>query len=145
MTRRIVSMILAFCIILSALPIQALATVVQNTETAVEPETIQNPFLDVRETDWFYEPVMYALQNGLFDGISDTSFSPQGFMTRAMYVTVMGRIAEINPDDYKGSTEFYDVPVDSWYAPFVKWAKEEGITTGIGSGKFNPDGLITRE
>jgi len=138
-------MILAFCIILSALPIQALATVVQNTETAVEPETIQNPFLDVRETDWFYEPVMYALQNGLFDGISDTSFSPQGFMTRAMYVTVMGRIAEINPDDYKGSTEFYDVPVDSWYAPFVKWAKEEGITTGVGNGKFNPNGLITRE
>lgn len=118
---------------------------IQNTDEAIESEAMQNPFSDVKETDWFYEPVMYALQNGLFEGISDTIFSPQGFMTRAMYVTVMGRIAEINLDDYKGSTEFSDVPVDSWYAPFVKWAKEEGITTGIGSGKFNPDGLITRE
>lgn len=138
-------MVLALCIILSAMPIQTLAAVIQNTDKAIESEAMQNPFSDVKETDWFYEPVMYALQNGLFEGISDTIFSPQGFMTRAMYVTVMGRIAEINLDDYKGSTEFSDVPVDSWYAPFVKWAKEEGITTGIGSGKFNPDGLITRE
>lgn len=145
MKKRIVSMVLALCIILSAMPIQTLAAVIQNTDKAIESEAMQNPFSDVKETDWFYEPVMYALQNGLFEGISDTIFSPQGFMTRAMYVTVMGRIAEINLDDYKGSTEFSDVPVDSWYAPFVKWAKEEGITTGIGSGKFNPDGLITRE
>lgn len=145
MKKRIVSMVLALCIILSAMPIQTLAAVIQNTDEAIESEAMQNPFSDVKETDWFYEPVMYALQNGLFEGISDTIFSPQGFMTRAMYVTVMGRIAEINLDDYKGSTEFSDVPVDSWYAPFVKWAKEEGITTGIGSGKFNPDGLITRE
>jgi len=131
--------------IVSILPLQVFAEEMQNTEKTVESESIRNPFSDVKKSDWFYEPVIYALQNGLFQGTSDTNFSPQGSMTRAMYVTVMGRIAEINPADYMGSQEFSDVPADSWYAPYVKWAKEEGITSGIGDGKFNPDGLVTRE
>ena len=109
MKRRIVSMLLVLCMIVPMLSFQALATGAQNTEASTETGAVQNPFADVKETDWFYQSVMYALQNNIFKGTSDTSFSPEGSMTRAMFVTIMGRIAEINPDDYKGIQEFYDV------------------------------------
>lgn len=145
MKKRIVSMLLVLCITLSTLPLQSLAAEVQSTEKSENSKIVQNPFSDVKKSDWFYEAVMQALQNGIFSGTGEKSFSPNGTMTRAMYVTVLGKIAEINPTDYKGTGEFSDVKSDSWYSPFVKWAKEKDITSGVSKGKFNPDGLITRE
>ncbi len=145
MKRRIVSMLLVLCMTLSMLPMQSLAAEIQSNDNSEKSKTVQNQFSDVKKSDWFYESVMQSLQNGIFSGTGEKSFSPNGTMTRAMYVTVMGKIAKINPADYKGIGEFSDVQSDKWYAPYVKWANDKGITSGIGNGKFNPDGLITRE
>jgi uncharacterized repeat protein (TIGR02543 family) len=65
-------------------------------------------------------------------------------MTRAMYVTVLGRIAGVDVSTY-AAPDFIDVPATAYYAPYVAWAAEKGITTGIGGGKFSPDALVTRE
>ena len=145
MKRRIVSMLLVLCMTLSMLPMQSLAAEIQSNDNSEKSKTVQNQFSDVKKSDWFYESVMLAVQNGIFSGTGENSFSPNSTMTRAMYVTVMGKIAKINPADYKGIGEFSDVQSDKWYAPYVKWANDKGITSGIGNGKFNPDGLITRE
>ncbi len=148
MPKRFISILLVLCMLLTMLPVQALATLNESQPTATQmtgAEPNSNPFSDVKESDWFYGAVMSALQKGLFKGTSDTTFSPGGTMTRAMYVTVMGHIAGINPADYNGGAGFTDVPSDSWYAPYVNWAQKTGITGGVGNGKFDPNALITRE
>lgn len=141
MNKRLIAMLLVVCILISALPTDVFAT--NSGEVTSVP--IKNPYSDVKSSDWFYDHVMYALENGLFKGVNDAEFNPNGTMTRAMYVTVMGHIAEINPDSYKGKEGFSDVAPNSWYAPYVIWAREMGITGGVGNGKFDPNGLVTRE
>ena len=106
---------------------------------------MSEPFNDVKESDWYYESVKYAVENGIFKGVGDNSFSPDGTMTRGMFVTVLGRIAEIQASDYPWRDNFTDVDVSAWYAPYVVWAAENNITKGIGNGKFGPDVLVTRE
>ena len=61
------------------------------------------------------------------------------------FVTVLGRMAGVNPVEYTGRVAFDDIPQDAWYAPYVAWASKYEITTGVGNGKFDPDGLINRE
>ena len=110
--------------------------------------TRKNPFKihfkDVKPTDWFYNAVMYVQQNGIFSGTGNDSFSPDGTMTRAMYVTVLGRIAGVDASKYTTSV-FTDVQPNVWYAPYVQWAVEKGITSGTGNNRFTPDTAITRE
>ena len=103
-----------------------------------------NPFTDVRTGDWFYADVAYVVQQELFNGTSATSFSPNLPMTRGMLVTVLGRMAGIDPDDYRGAS-FSDVDENQYYAPYVKWAADMGIVTGIGDNRFAPDANISRQ
>ncbi|MFA6947684.1 MAG: InlB B-repeat-containing protein, partial [Eubacteriales bacterium] len=138
---RFVSMLLVICMTMTMIPASAFAAVSDKTAAS----DTQNPFDDVNESSWFYSDVMYALHNQLFQGITATKFDPQGNMTRAMYVTVMGRIAEIDPDVYKNGSGFSDVVYGSWNAPYISWAEDKNIAGGIGGGLFNPDGLVTRE
>lgn len=148
MNKKLVSILLLICMILNTLPVYAFVAVTESRQEErqiAKAEPWQNPFRDMKESDWFYGAAISALQKGLFKGTSETSFSPQGTMTRGMYVTVMGRMAGINPAEYRSSGEFADVPSNSWYAPYVKWAQEKDITGGVGNGKFDPDGLVTRE
>ena len=70
-------------------------------------------FTDVREADWFYDDVVYAYENGLFSGTSDTTFSPNASMTRAMLVTVLYRL-EGQPT-VSGRSGFSDVKLNSYY------------------------------
>ena len=154
MKKRIVSLLLVFCMVITLVPANVLAdevkglaeTTVGQTQTAgttaAKPE---NPFADVKSGSWYEAAVLYARANGFFDGTSATTFEPDGSMTRAMFVTVLGRMAGVKAADYAGATDFTDVAEGTWYAPFVKWAAQYGITTGTGSGKFSPDGKITRE
>lgn len=101
-----------------------------------------NPFTDVGERDWFYESVAYAVQNKLFVGTSDSTFSPDDNMTRAMLVTVLYRLAG-EPDG--GQNSFTDVSSQMWYADAVAWASEQGIISGYGAGLFGPEYPVTRE
>ena len=101
-------------------------------------------FADVHPTDWYYDAVNHAVSNNLFNGTSTTTFSPSQPMTRGMFVTVLGRMAKVNTENYTG-TSFLDVPTAAYYAPYISWANDEGIVLGTGSGHFSPNSPVTRE
>ena len=103
-----------------------------------------NPFIDVNADHWFYEDVKYVHQNGLFAGTSATTFSPNMPMTRGMVVTVLGRLAGIDVSDYSGDS-FDDVDTAQYYAPYVKWAAEMGIVSGVGNNNYAPNADISRQ
>ena len=101
-------------------------------------------YVDVPEsTHWAHVGIDFVLKSGLFYGTSDTTFEPDGEMTRAMLVTVLYRL-EGQP---KPTTEnpFSDVAAGTWYTDAVIWAAENKIVNGIGGDLFDPDGSVTRE
>ena len=100
------------------------------------------PFEDVPRNVWYASAVDYAVLHGLMNGVGDNRFAPDTPMTRAMLVTVLWRYAG---QPVEGTNSFTDVPSNVWYTQAVAWAAENGIVTGIGGGRFNPDGQITRE
>lgn len=132
-------MLLVLSMIFTLLPVQAFAA------DAAKPVDTANPFEDVTQGSWYYDAVQYVRVNGLFYGTSKTTFWPEGTMTRGMFVTVLGRMAGVNPDNYAGPSQFTDVPENAWYAPYVAWAAKYGITTGTGGGKFSPNAYINRQ
>jgi len=103
---------------------------------------VVNPFTDVENGDWFYDSVMYEYKNGLMNGTASDTFSPNGGMTRGMFVTVLYRLSG-DTGSYSGG--FTDVPLGKWYENAVVWASKNGIAGGIGDNKFAPDAGITRE
>ena len=102
-----------------------------------------DPFRDVRTSDWFYSGVKFAYQHGLFQGTAADMFSPDEPMTRAMLVTVLWRMD--GKPGAAGGSSFTDVPRGQWYTEAVAWAAENGVVNGVGGGKFEPDGNVTRE
>ncbi len=108
------------------------------------PAAHTNPFIDVTESDAYYDAVMYVYENGLFKGVSETEFAPDTTMTRAMFVTVLGRMAGVNPLLYQKSS-FTDVELGQWYSPYVEWAAHSGIVLGYGDGTFGLNDEITVE
>lgn len=101
------------------------------------------PFTDVRESDWFYKDVAFAYENGLFAGTSNTTFSPNASMTRAMLVTVLYRL-EGEPA-VSGRSGFSDVTFNSYYEDAVTWAADNGIVNGTSITTFSPNANVTRE
>ena len=117
-------------------------------ETDVEePETPLNPtpdsFTDLPDNHWAMDGITYVLEEGLMNGTSSTTFSPDAQMTRAMLVTVLYRMA--GEPEVSGSADFVDVADGQWYTKAVIWAQDKGIVEGIGGQRFNPEGQITRE
>ena len=103
----------------------------------------ENPFRDVAESDWFWPEVRLAVRHGLFDGVAPDAFAPEAAMTRAMLVTVLWRLD--GKRTAGASAPFSDVPAGAYYADAVAWAAENGIVNGVGDGKFDPEGSVTRE
>lgn len=101
------------------------------------------PFTDVAVGDWFFGAVNYTYTHSLMNGMTDSTFAPNGTTTRAMVVTVLWRMAG-RPEATEASG-FSDVADGLWYSGAVAWAKEQGIVDGIGGGKFAPEACITRE
>ena len=99
-------------------------------------------FTDVKDTDWFYPELIYAVDNELINGTSATTFSPSDPMTRAQFVTVVGRAMCAAPAT---GSKFIDVPANSYYTSYVYWAVENGIVNGTSSNTFSPDSNITRQ
>ena len=114
-----------------------------STRIEVEFTNGKLPFTDVRESDWFYEDVAFAYENGLFAGTSDTTFSPNASMTRAMLVTVLYRL-EGEPA-VSGRSGFSDVTFNSYYEDAVTWAADNGIVNGTSITTFSPNANVTRE
>ena len=101
------------------------------------------PFTDVVAGTWYYGAAAYAYNNGLFAGMTPTTFAPNATMTRAMLVSVLWRLAgEPAP---KVPNTFVDVPDGAWYTDAVTWAAENGVVSGIGGSRFDPSGFVTRE
>jgi len=148
---RIISLLLVFSILGSLIPAPVMAATMP-TEPPVQEE-IQNPdqeqvqtpwFSDVSDDQWFFDAIQYVFHKGIFSGVSDTEFSPEGSMSRGMFVAVLGRLAKIDVEVYRSDSVYFDVDDDSYYAPYIAWAATMGITAGIGENLFAPEALITR-
>ena len=100
-------------------------------------------FTDIHN-HWAADNILFAASRGLLYGTSDTTFSPNTGMTRGMFVTALGRLADINPDSYK-TGKFTDVKADTYYAPYANWAAQNGIVEGVTATTFAPDTNINRE
>jgi hypothetical protein len=93
---------------------------------------------------WAYDAIKFAVENGLFNGTSDTTFSPNVAMNRGMFVTVIGRMEGIDATGY-ATAAFSDTAAGSYYTPYAAWASANGIVQGVGGGLFAPTQEITRQ
>jgi len=101
---------------------------------------------DVSASAWYYDAVCYVTELGLFNGTGGNNFSPDAPMTRAMFVTVLGRYAESVGESISGySNGFNDVSGGQWYTNYVSWASTKGIVKGYSDTLFGPNDSITRE
>ncbi|WP_169515439.1 S-layer homology domain-containing protein [Anaerovorax odorimutans] len=102
-----------------------------------------NPFTDVKETDWFFKAVANINRKGLMSGVSKTQFKPNDNTTRAMLVTILYRME--NSPDIDNNAAFKDISNSSWYADSVSWAVKNNIVNGYSQRTFAPNDPITRE
>lgn len=102
-------------------------------------------YWDISPNDWYYKngAIEFVKEKGYFYGIEEDLFGPKEPMTRAMFVTVLGRVHGIS--SAKANTVFTDVKRSAYYSGYVKWANENGIVAGTSSTAFSPDQNITRE
>ena len=105
----------------------------------------ENPFTDVKSSHWYYDAVRITNENGIFNGTSETKFTPSGKMTRAMLVQALAAADGFDKADYTEGTPFTDVKASHWFAPAVEWAYKNNITSGKTADKFAPNEYITRE
>ncbi len=127
--RSILSCLLAVLLLAAMLPMTAAAA--------------STPFTDVADSDWFANPVLWAVEKGITNGISPTQFGPNNPCTRAQVVTFLWA-AEGKPEPNSTDNPFTDVPNDAWYVKPVLWAVERGITGGTSPTTFSPDAECTR-
>lgn len=126
--QRILSALLALCIVFSLVP------------TALAEKA--DDFTDVSRSDWYYQFVDYVTSKGYFNGTSETTFAPAENMTRAMFVTVLFRFDGAKGD--RSQSAFTDVAPGEWYTDAINWAAANRIVDGVGNGKFAPNDPITR-
>lgn len=126
--QRILSALLALCIVFSLVP------------TALAEKA--DDFTDVSRSDWYYQFVDYVTSKGYFNGVADKTFAPADNMTRAMFVTVLFRFDGAKGD--RSQSAFTDVAPGEWYTDAINWAAANRIVDGVGNGKFAPNDPITR-
>ena len=102
-----------------------------------------NPFQDI-ENHWAKEEILKAYHEGLFQGVTETKFIPEGKMDRAMFVTVLYRLAG-SPAVESLETAFTDVDTAQYYGAAVAWAVEHGVTNGVSQTQFAPHQAISRQ
>ena len=107
-----------------------------------EPKSATMPFTDVPAGSYFEKTVLWAVENGITKGTSDTTFSPDASCTRAQIVTFLWRAG--GSPAFSGNSAFSDVASDAYYAAAVAWAEKNGVTGGIGGGLFGSDNNCTR-
>lgn len=102
-----------------------------------------NPYLDIKETAWYYPAVKHATENGLMNGTGSNHFSPDISMTRAMFATILYRMGGQPEVDHENP--FVDVPKGEWYSKAISWAHEKQLIMGYGSNRFGLNENVTRE
>ena len=123
---------------------KAVFTAAEESAVLLTGTAVLSRFADAEPDRWYGAAVDYADACGLMNGTGNGTFSPASTLTRAMFVTILGRMAGVREGDYSGSS-FSDVKTGTWYAPFVQWGAENGIVNGVGEGQFAPNSLVTRE
>ena len=109
----------------------ALAVILTVSLFTLPAQAADNRFTDVPESHWAHDAIEYVVDEGLFAGTSETTFNPEGTMTRAMLWVVLARMDDVNTNASSG---------EAWYQPGLDWAVENGISDGS-----NPNNNITRE
>lgn len=107
-----------------------------------EPETSENPFVDVKTTDYYYKAIMWAYENGITAGKDATHFQPSATVTRIQFVTLLWR--EAGEPEPTIDNPFVDIPNGHFYTTSVLWAYENGITAGKDATHFQPETGCTR-
>ena len=102
------------------------------------------PFKDVKAGAWYEDSVKYVYENKLMLGTTDDTFTPDGTMTRAMFATVLYRMAG-SPSVEGLSVSFKDVPEGYWAYDAIAWALNKGVVNGFSADEFKPNQAITRE
>ena len=105
--------------------------------------TRANEFIDVPAGSYYYDAVLWAVENGITTGASASRFDPNGICTRAQAVTFLWRAAG-SPAAKSAVMPFADVKVGSYYYDAVLWAVENGITKGTSETMFSPDATCSR-
>ena len=108
-----------------------------------EPTERTNPFTDVKEGTYYYKAVLWAVEKGITNGTSETTFDPDETCTRGQIVTFLWR-REGKPEPTEGTNPFTDVKEGAYYYKAVLWAVEKGITNGTSETTFDPDETCTR-
>lgn len=127
--KKIIALILALVMAVTALPMTALAS----------------SFIDVEDGKWYSEAIEFCAANGYMDGVGGGRFDRTANLTRAMFVVILAGVEQADLTPYKDKTPFDDVPAGTWYTAAVAWASENNITSGIGAGLFGPQVNISRE
>lgn len=100
-------------------------------------------FSDVAADAWYTDAVAYVRDNGLMGGTSDTTFEPEGTMTRSMLSATLYRLA--GSPTVTGEDAFSDTEEGVWYTDAVLWASQQGLVGGYGNGLFGTNDPVTRE
>lgn len=108
-----------------------------------DPEPQKNPFVDVEEGRFYYEPVLWAVEKGITSGVDATHFMPDANCTRGQVVTFLWR-SQGCPEPTGTETPFVDVSSNRFYYKAVLWAFENGITAGMDATHFAPERDVTR-
>lgn len=108
--------------------------------TAAEKE--RQPFLDVEPSAWYFDAVGSVYRLGIMNGVGGERFSPEQFISRGAFVTVLHRMAGCPMSQY---SDFKDVSKEAYYAQAVGWASQIGIVQGINAEEFCPEAPVTRE
>lgn len=108
-------------------------------------KTVQsaNPFVDVADSAYYHDAVLWATEKGITSGTTGTTFSPDKICTRAQAVTFLWR-AEGSPEPASANCPFTDVSADDYYYKAVLWAVEKGIVKGTSPTTFSPSATVTR-
>lgn len=130
MKKKLLTIITCLCMLVSLLPAVVLAAGT-------------NPFTDVKDSDWYYNNVLYVYEHELMKGISGSQFDPNGATTRGQIVAILYRLEE--SPEVTTANPFKDVGKGFYYEDAITWAAGHGIVSGYSAEKYGPDDSITRE
>lgn len=119
-----------------------MVTFLWRAQGSPEPATTECPFTDVQPGTFYYDAVLWALENGVTSGTTPTTFSPSAVLTRGQSVTFLYKAA--GEPEVDAELAFEDVKADAFYADAVRWASAEDVTTGTTPTTFSPNASCTR-
>lgn len=115
-------------------------------ELVDEDEALPVDFPDIHEGDWYYEPVVWAVESGAMSGYGNGDFGPLGTLTRGQVATILHNLAgKPAADGSAVGEDFSDCSPEDFYAEAVAWAVDEGIFSGYNNGTFGPSAPMSRE